>query len=166
MSGTEAIFLAALGWVGGLILEREYAWWAPRLASAIARGTSKLMPGDLRIAKRDEWLAEIDTARREGGSGLIYALLLPLGVGAMWTVHRHSRQSSDGTVAQAGALGRTLESLGYSLVGSMGVLHVTGIGGATGGAHAVLTIDGIDIEGTVYTSAVDEVGVEGEAPPL
>jgi hypothetical protein len=58
---------AAVIWILKLAADKEYPYWAPRLAERLIRTASLLLPRLTRAQRREEWLAELDAARAEGG---------------------------------------------------------------------------------------------------
>jgi hypothetical protein len=77
VTGVAALMVfigAVLAFVGGLILQSELDWWAPRLAQVLARASAPR-------ARRDEFLGELEEAQRQGTNGVIFTLvhLVPAG---------------------------------------------------------------------------------------
>ncbi|MDQ4069975.1 MAG: hypothetical protein M3203_10975 [Actinomycetota bacterium] len=59
-----------------LVLDKEYAYWAPRLGALLIRLAGRFMPKRVRKARVQEWLAELDVLEQAGLHGLLFAVRL------------------------------------------------------------------------------------------
>lgn len=57
-----------------LALDKEYEYWAPRVAAAVIHLSARLLPRKTRALRRDEWLAELDLLTKEGLHGFLFAI--------------------------------------------------------------------------------------------
>jgi hypothetical protein len=81
--------LCATGFLLKLIVEREYPWWAPRLANGILCASALVMPRHRRSDRRKEWEAELAAICSAGGTGLAFAFAVALRV--PWQVRNERR---------------------------------------------------------------------------
>ena len=109
MLGALLLWAAMVAFLVGVlvkaIVDREYLFWAPRLAEALIRLAALLLPRDERAVRRDEWLAEREIIQlRYSHAGVLFAIGLVCGavkrraeVGhreAMTLVRRHATKAA------------------------------------------------------------------------
>lgn len=73
--------LALLSAVIKMALDKEYEYWAPRVAKLLITMMSLLLPGSVRGRYRDEWLGELEAVQDSGP--LSYAIWVALGAPVM-----------------------------------------------------------------------------------
>jgi hypothetical protein len=60
-AGLLGAAIAVIAWILKLVAEKEYPYWAPRLAERLIRTATLLLPRSTRAQHREEWLAVFRT---------------------------------------------------------------------------------------------------------
>ena len=80
--------VVALFW---LVLNEEYQFWAPKVATRIVGLAALLIPRPQRVARREEWLGEAQQLRGEGHGGILFSIGLVIAaahIRATWLTER------------------------------------------------------------------------------
>ncbi len=119
------------------VIEREYPYWAPRLAARVIRAAALLLPYPQRERRREEWLAELAKAAAQDGA-LTFALFEVL-LGAPVLAAQSLWRGTDWIMAT-----RTGMTYGLGVaVGAAGVGSGTWLGSLFGGTQWGAALGGV-----------------------
>jgi hypothetical protein len=119
ISSVVSLILLLLGFFWSLIgaalilaADKEYAYWAPRVGSAILRFALLLIPKATRDCRAAEWFAELDLLAAKG-QGLVFALYVLVSSPVTWFFDRRNAGAyAPGSVA-ASASGVGVKALRF-----------------------------------------------------
>jgi hypothetical protein len=77
-----------------LALDKEYAYWAPRVGALLINLATRFIPKETRSTRRHEWLAELDMLEQDGMHGLLFAMRLFVRSPILGIADRRNRMTS------------------------------------------------------------------------